>query len=306
MKPRQVITFSLSLLLLLNCKTQFAQAGGSDDSDNHAKGKTGKGFHFGLFVGSLFANKYTANLYDGYGIDADGFKHDFTSSDMNRKINFEYGGGNGLPDRIAPALNCNPGEWTFDQTDMPVNMKYTPAISVGLEMRYGMTSRDAIILNANGTKLTATGDFTIVVNQPQIGIVVPNSIRTFPIIGGEQRLVLQLGYQRILGDNDKLNCFLEGGATFSMAKFDQNIININGLVIDLSTYYNTLGNVEYHAKNLTGVGFGAFAGFGINLAMSPKWTVQLVYDPSLEKINIGQGPEYTLQHSVGLRAYYVL
>jgi hypothetical protein len=280
----------------------------AQDAGNDSEGKKNvKGFHFGFFVGSLFANKYTANLYDGYGLDADGNKNDFANSAMNRKIHFEYGGDNGQPDRIAPALGVNHSDWSFDNTDMPVNMKYSPSIFVGLQTRYCASNKDAILFNVNGTKLTANGEFTITTTAPTVGTTqYPTNIRTFPIIGGEQRLILQLGYQRILGDNDKLNCFVEGGLGFTMVKFNKNVIQINNLLIDLTTYYNYQGYVDYRAKNLTGVSFGAFAGLGLNLSLSPKWTVQLVYNPSYENINIGVAPALKLQNALGLRAYYNL
>jgi hypothetical protein len=295
--------FFWGLLLTLSTLAQAQQDAGNDTP---SKSKS-KGFHFGFIVGSLFANKYTASLYDGYGLDADGFKNDFSNSAMNRKINWEYGGGNGQPDRIAVALGVNHSDWTFDETDMPINMHYTPAIFVGLQTRYCFNNKDALLLNANGTKLTANGDFTITTTAPTVGTTqYPQNIKTFPIIGGEQRLDLQMGYQRIMGDNDKLNFFMEGGLTFTMVKFNRNIIQINNLAIDLSTYYNYQGYVEYRAKNLTGVSFGAFAGMGLNLSISPKWIIQLVYNPAFEKINIGVDPAYKLQHALGLRAYYNL
>ncbi|MFI5148296.1 MAG: hypothetical protein ACHQRM_01075 [Bacteroidia bacterium] len=279
----------------------FAQGGG-----NETGSKKGKGFHFGLGIGSFFASKYTAGLYDGYGLDLDGNKNDFDNSAMNRKINYEYGGGNGLPDRISPALNLNRSDWTFGPGDMPINLKYNPAIVIGLDMRYGITNKDVIICNVNASQLSVNGQFTITTNVYVPGNQYQNSILYFPIIGGEQRLMTQLGYQRIMGDNDVLNFFMEGGMVFTMAKYMKNMIQINGLNIDLTTYYNNYGYVEYKARNLTGVSFGAFAGMGLNLTLSRKWLMQLVYDPSYEKINMGPDAKYTFQHTFGLRAYYIL
>jgi hypothetical protein len=303
---RQLICFLFASSFALSPFASLAQ--GPDDGYTKApvKSKNGKGFHFGLYMGSLFANRYTASTYDGYGFDVDGYKHDFSNSAMNQKINYEYGGGNGQTDRIAQALGVNHGDWTFGESDMPVNMKYNASFMVGLDMRYGLNKRSGLILNVNGSKMNVGGNFTITTTSTQIGIPVSNQIRTFSIIGGEQRLVFGLGYQYLLGDNEKVNCFIEGGATCTLVKFDRNLISINSLVIDLTTYYNPQNYITYRAKNLTGVGFGAFAGFGVNLSMSPKWTVQLVYDPSYEKINIGEAPTYKLQHTLGLRAYYIL
>ena len=293
------------LFILFLTKASFAQDAGNDVGVR-GKGKYSKGFHFGLFCGALFANSYSAGLYDGYGLNADGYKNDFANSHMAEKILNEYGGGNGLPDRIAPALNCNHADWAFDQTDMPINMRYNAAIMVGLNMNYQVTPNDAFILNVNGSKLTANGDFTIQVNDPTVGVGSPPLLRTFPIIGGEQRLVFNLGYQRIFGEASQFNFFMEGGLTCTMTKFMTNTININGLIIDLNTYYDTRGYVYYQQKNLTGIGWGAFAGLGFNINISPKWQVQLVYDPSYEKVNIGVDAKNTFQHTAGLRAYYKL
>ncbi|HXC06870.1 MAG TPA: hypothetical protein VNZ86_19060 [Bacteroidia bacterium] len=296
----------LSLFLIL-CLAELpfrslAQVEGNESGSS----RKGKGFHFGLGIGSFFANKYNASLYDGYGLDINGNKNDFDNSAMNRKINYEYGGGNGLPDRISPALNLNRSDWSFDQTDMPLSIKYNPAIEIGLDMRYGITSKDIIICNINAAQLTASGQFTITTNVYIPGNQYQQSILYFPIIGGEQRLMTQLGYQRIMGDNDMFNFFMEGGMVCTMSKFTKNQIQINGLNIDLTTYYDNYGYVAYRANNITGIGFGAFAGMGINLTLGKKWIMQLVYDPSMEKVNMGPDPKYTFQNTLGLRAYYNL
>jgi len=278
-----------------------AQSSGGDDSPGKIKRK----FNVGFYVGSFFTNKYTAGLYDGYGYDVLGEKMDFADSFMYRRINNDYGGGNGQQDLIAQALGVNHGDWTFeDPRDMPINLKYNVAIMAGIQTRYCIDKKNSLLFNANATKLTVNGDFIIEVNTPTIGIAPQTTYRPFSLIGGERRAMLQLGYQRILGDNDKLNVFLEGGLEANMAKFDRNIININGLQIDLSAYYSLPEYATFKAKNLTGIGMGVFAGIGVNLSMSRKWTVQLVYNPSYDRINIGVDPKPVLQNSIGLRAYY--
>ena len=87
-----------------------------------------KGFHLGLQAGTYFANKYTCNLYDGYGIDMYGNRNDFIHSFMYQSIVNYYGGGNGQTDRIALALGVNPGQWSFNEVDMPINLKYNVAL----------------------------------------------------------------------------------------------------------------------------------------------------------------------------------
>ncbi len=265
-----------------------------------------KGFYAGFYVGSLFANAVTAEIYDGYGYDLNGKKNDFSNSFMRRRIVDDYGGRYGLPDLIAKELNVNPGEWNFDGSDMPVNLQYNIAIMVGLHSRYCLNKKDAVQFNVNATKLTVAGNFTITTTTTTQAMNTPANIQTFDISGSEERLMFQLGFQRILGDDEKLNFFIEGGPAITLARFNNNLIRIKNLEIDLTSYYNLPGYVNYRASNLTGIGLGAYAGLGINLSMSPKWTIQLVYSPSLERINIGEGAPLSLQHALGLRAYYNL
>lgn len=302
--PRNIFTTVLALLIF--CSASFSQ----DDEAPTPVSKTKRGFHAGLFVGTLFANKYTASLYDGYGFDLGGHKNNFDNSAMQRKIVVEYGGNHGAqPDRIAQSLNVNSTDWQFTESDMPINLKYNVAFLLGLNTRYCINNKNAIILNVNAAKLSVTGSFTITLLTSSINATTPGyqNFKTFTIIGAEQRLLFQLGYQYIFGDSeDPFNFFVEGGLACSLAKYDKNQIIINSLQIDLRVYYDQLGYQTFRAKNMTGVGFGAFGGFGLNLSASQKWTIQLLYAPSLENINIGEYSKETLQHAVGLRAYYNL
>ena len=272
------------------------------------KSKGAKGFHAGLFVGSYYANKYTSKLYDGWGYDVDGKRNDFTNSFMNRRINYDFGGGYGQIDQVALALGVNHGEWSFDETDMPTKMKYTSTFIYGVQMNYGFTKKDALVININAAKINAGGNFTITVLNPLIGPQQPGykDLRTFSITGSEQRLIMQTGYRRILGENEILNFFVEAGPSFNFTKYIRNQITINNLPIDMAFYYTQQYYPTYRASYLRGTGWGAFGSIGLNLTANPKWTLQFLYNPSFEKINIGEEPKITLQNSFGLRAFYNL
>ncbi len=265
-----------------------------------------RGFHIGLQAGTLFANKYTTNLYNGYGFDPNGNQNNFTNSFLNQIL--QYYAGNGVqPDLIAQALGVTPGTWSFGQQDMPVNLRYNIAIQVGLNTRYCFDNKTAIIYNLNATKLSVNGDFTIETQVPvnSNGFQGASNVNTFSIIGGEERLINQLGFQRILGDNPLLNFFVEGGVDMTLAKYLRNQVIINNLTIDIgSPYYSQPAYGHFRDHGLLGVGFGGFAGIGLNLTLSSKYVIQLVYNPSYDKINIGYIPKFTLQQSVGFRAYY--
>lgn len=294
------------LILLLTFSSSVLKAQENTEGETPENNGKEKSFKVGLFVGSYFANKYTAGAYDGYGFDIDGIRNtSFEKSYMYEKIIMQYGGGYGQVDQIALALNvANNTEWYFTKDDMPMNMHYTPAFLLGLQCRYSVDKKNGISLNLNAAKISVSGNFTISTKPPTGSTQINNSIQTFGIKGGEQRLMIQIGYNRIFGDNEKANFFAEGGLNMTYSQFDKNEILINNLHIDLLEFYDYQGIQAGYTKKPRGMGFGAYAGAGINITMSEKFTVQLLYSPSFEGIKIGDNQKLKWQHSVGLRAYY--
>jgi|GEM_PF-496543 len=307
-KVIKAIFLFVSMLGVSN--TLLAQDTTSTDDDGPKKTKMRKGFQVGFQVGTCLANKYTAALYNGYGLDVYGNQNTFPNSLMYQQIVNVYGGANGYgTDRIAQALNVAPGTWGFGQQDMPYNIKYNIAFTAGGQMRYAVTTRDAILVNANTARISITGDFTIETTPPATSNSFQNTtnIQAFPIIGSEQRTTIQIGYQHIFGDDDsRVGFFMEGGLNINLDKMMTNQLNINGLIIDLKAAYAAeFSNYSaLSSKRISGVGFGGFLGAGMNINISPKWLVQLVYNPSFDKINIGADPKFTFQNALSLRGYY--
>ncbi len=296
------IFLSVFILLIISSNA-FSQ----DDQDEEEirPGRKSK-FLTGFYVGSYFANKYSASTYNGYGFDLEGNRYSFENSLMNQKINLEYGYGRGNYDYIAEAIGVDQRQWVFAESDMPVNMRYVPGIMVGFNFKVPVDSKSAFLFNVNGSKIGVEGNFTITtLRPPTANPANNNNIQTFPIKGAEQRLMFQLGFQHLLGDDEKLNFFLEAGFVGTLSKFDRNMIYINNLQIDLTYYLNqTQYAAPGPARRPVGFGVGAFAGFGANVNINPKFTLQLLYNPSYEKVNIGTGPKLKLQNALGLRVYY--
>jgi hypothetical protein len=307
MKFQILLLKMLLLFSIIGNTTVIAQDNDSDEISTDQP-KANKKFVLGLYIGSLMANQYTAGMYDGYGFDQDGNKNSFDNSWMNQKINFQYGYQNqsGQPDQIAEQLNVPPGTWSFGPDNMPRNMRYQPAFTVGLNTRYSVDKMNAIIINVNASKLVVSGNFTIETPQPANSTQMnSNTIQTFSIIGGEQRLVLNFGYQHFFGNEEaRFNAFVEGGLTAALAKFSSNTVIINSLTIDLTSYYNNIYNTQPPVRRPIGMGFGAFGGLGINIKTNTKYSAQVVYNPSFERINIGFDPQLKLQNAIGLRFYY--
>ncbi len=272
-----------------------------------------KGFHAGLFIGAFWANKNTAYLYDGYGFDQNGQRNTFGNSVLYNQIVNVYGGGYGGIDLIAQLLNVDHKDWYFNEQDMPTNLKYTTTYLVGLNTRYQINKKASITLNINATKLVVNGKFTISsATTNNNGFQSQAKQNQFTITGAEQRLMMQLGYQRILGKHEKLNFMVEGGLNIILSKVQKNEAYLNSdlyngsnnINIDLMSIYNQVPYNYYSAKYFVGAGIGAFGGLGFHLTINPKYTIQLLYNPSYDRISLGYNPSFKLQHGVGLRVYY--
>ena len=202
MKKNAWLAVALIVALGNSISAQEANEEGSLEETTPMKKKR---FHVGLYVSSYFANKYTAHVYDGYGYDLGGAPNTFENSFMNNKIYYQYGGRNGQPDLIAEALGVQPGQWSFNESDMPVNMRYNIAFMVGINGRLKVSDNGAIIMNANASKLSVSGNFTIT-TIPQLNAnQLQKTVQTFAIKGGEQRILLQAGYQHLAGDAEEKN-----------------------------------------------------------------------------------------------------
>ncbi|CAN5677249.1 hypothetical protein BH11BAC1_BH11BAC1_10910 [soil metagenome] len=302
---KSTLTLLISFLIILNFSMQASAQDENNDEDSTISYKGARGFHIGFYMGAFFPNKNSTIIYDGYGYDVNGNRNEFSNSFMYRRIVTENDPNNGGTDRIATELGVvNHEDWSFDETDMPTNLKYSTAFLFGLALNYGLDQKQSIIANLNFAKLRVTGNFTIETRSstnPQLG----DKNYQFALVGSEQRMMFQLGYSRILGDNEKGNFFIEAGLCVNNAKVEKNFVQINNLELDLTSFdQNVVGGSSVYVGHYTGWGFGAFAGVGLNLTMNPKYTIQFLYTPSYETINLGQDPVTAIQHSIGLRAYY--
>jgi hypothetical protein len=304
--------FLISLLLL--CNISFAQENDSLIEDETSVKQKQKSFHAGVYVGSYWANKSSASLFDGYGFDEFGVRNTFANSLLYNQIVNVYGGGYNGVDLIAQLLNVDHKDWYFNEQDMPTNLRYTTTFLVGLNTRFQVDKKTNITFNINASKLIVNGKFTISSTTTSNGFQSQPIQNQFTITGGEQRLMMQLGYQKIIGNNKKLNFMLEGGLNVIFSKAQKNIAYLtsssfngaNNITIDLMSIYNQQPYNTYSPKYLIGAGIGAFGGIGLHLTINPKYTVQLLYSPSYDRISIGYNPKFRMQNGFGLRFYYNL
>ncbi|MFN2429724.1 MAG: hypothetical protein ABR574_06895 [Cryomorphaceae bacterium] len=270
-----------------------------------------KGIYFGLNLGIYFANESTSRIYSGYGYQRDGVINNFSNSWLNQAIQ----GSPQAEDRTSDAMGLAPGEWIFDETDMPGLMTFNPAFMWAGHIRYMFNSDFGMFAEVGGANPVAVGEFTIQNLNPSADPLQDQRLRRFGIRGEEERLFVSLGLHKVLlreslerqGISTTILPYVDLGFNVTFTKFEANFIDLetpNGIV-DLTNNFNNQGQFLDNANLLTGSGFGGFGGVGAQVTLGSKFTLNFGYVASLSQITLGEVSERSIQHQVVLRAIYM-
>ncbi|MFN5621472.1 MAG: hypothetical protein ACK478_09235 [Flavobacteriales bacterium] len=265
---------TLSLLSFFACGEVSAQAqqrlfsGLSPNSfvyeDDEEQEDTLQGLSFGLNIGSYFANGETANIYNGSGPFAE---------DVNAAANVRW---YSIPERIGidgPFAQSNDireiqnfyntQTYSFPFDYAPTNMRYNPAMYVGLNLKWNFNRYAAVLMNVNACKLKAVGQFTM--QLPPTSQTAQNNVgpTLLSIAGEEQRFNINLGYRQGWMMGDYSNFFVQVGGSMLGTKWMRNYVLVADRQFDLITSSFVAGQTPMSATPNTGVGFGAFVQTGV-------------------------------------------
>lgn len=252
----------LSLIFVLHSSLSTAQQGFSFKyplaslkksiillDDLSKKKNSDNGFYFGANLGFYFANRHNAAYYSGAGVNS----VDSTISLLKAPLNYY---------QIKQALN----DYDFWLAELPSKMNYNPAFLLGVYIKYTMEN-SGIIVQFNFSRLKASDVFTLEVDDP-------NNYSSDPVYkqesiwGTEQRAYIDLGYSYTFSPGSTYRPFIQLGANLTDTKYLDNRINIEGQEYSITNYY-----YAYHKIEQGGVGFGAFAGGGMNLIFSESISI---------------------------------
>jgi hypothetical protein len=220
-----------------------------------------KGFSFGVRLGSYFASRNTADFYNGSGYYQSGVNYaGVRAYTIEERLN--------LTTQQTASINNYFGSSSFKipYDSSPTGMRYNPAFSVGLDLRYRTDRFSSWILQFQTAKLVAAERFTVqFLGTPQL-INAQSDIRLFSITGSEQRFQLALGYRQGWEVNEMVDFFFQPGFTFSGVKVNNNQIHIAGQDLDLFLgAYNPYQLQSYVPQTRTGFGAGFGTGFEFEL-----------------------------------------
>jgi hypothetical protein len=267
------------------------------------------GLVVGLNLGFYQANPNTASIYGGYGFDRDGARLNFGQSWLNQAIQ----GNPEFRRRTSDAVGLADGEWIFDESDMPAEMRFRPSFMWGGHFRYLFNPDFGVFVEVNGTNPVTVGEFTI--QTPALNpIGQVGSLQRFQIRGEEQRLIFTLGASKVLGRKERerqgkstsILPIVDFGLNSTFSRFEENLINLGDLVgpVDLTVFFQQQGIAIDEARILTGVGIGGFASGGIQIHLGGDIMIDVLYRASLEQVRLGEWNERGFQHVFILRALW--
>lgn len=257
-----------------------------DEDDEEEEEDTIRGFSFGLNVGVYFANKKTANFYNGAC-----YENEFIDVNEVRCYSIEERLGatdnqnfDQTYNQVVQEVGNGATGFTVPYDSYPQNMRYNPAFVVGLHIKYNFNRYSAIIFNINTVKLKTSDKFSLQFFGGPIPQNQQSDIRLYTITGSEQRFNLNLGYRQGWMMGDKSNFYLQGGASMLGTQFEKNQVLLNeSLKYDLFVGIQNQ-QINTATQQRTDIGFGGYGAMGFEFWFNGKYTMDLSFGLSRDKV----------------------
>jgi hypothetical protein len=305
---RKILAFVL--FVLVTTSSSFGQVYNYADGEGPVDPDSIQGLFIGLNIGYYFANNNSARIYGGYGYQRDGTINDFA----NAWLNISLQGNPELRRRTSEALGLADGEWAFTEDDMPGVMQFSGSFMWAGHLRYMFDADFGMFAEVGGTNPVTVGEFTIQTFGVSPDPSQNQPLRTFGIRGEEQRLFINLGLHRVLfrealekqKKSTTILPYIDAGINFTFTRFEENFYSLDdGVVRDLTLFFNQQNQFIDQANLLTGSGYGAFVSVGGQITLGSRFTLNIGYNASFEQIRLGEVNERGLQSQIVLKAIYM-
>lgn len=247
------------------------------------------GFFVGLNFGGYFANKSPAAFYSG-----------IPPNDI-----FIYLNNPNIYNNIVEAL----GGYDFTLAEYADDLRYNPALMLGINLRYRMGAFSAINADFNYASLRAEDVIVLDVDRPNPNGTIDDVFEPYPIWGKEERFVLSLGIQNNLADPGPLVGYVELGGLLTSTKAKENKFSIGDPDGGFGTVeYNILrpelvNNQYVPGRQPTTTSFGFYGSLGVN-AEFENVILDVGYRASFEKVAYTENDKPGLHHSVLIKFLY--
>ena len=258
---------------------------GDDDDYTYA---TREGVEFGVNIGVYRGFPLSAYFYDGAG--------DHQLSDAGSRIwgiqeRLQQLQGQQLTHPVTGILNEFPA-WNI--YSLPL-MQYKPSMFFGLKAAKFWNPETAVVCHVDVAQVTAEGSWSLSTGLLPDQGQGNEDVRTFPIIGKEQRLNIALGYRTSIYIAEGASWAFELGGLANAVAIEENYIvmspNVGNALYEvnlLTAIGNGAGGQLSPASNvLTQWGTGFYSSLGLAVEFEEGGHVELNVRASRDNINLG-------------------
>ena len=257
-----------------------------------------KGFSIGLNFGVHFAHKSSATFYTGNRF--------ITPNDI---CIFLPCAGVAVNEPVYNTLVEEIGGFQFVLEDWGNDLRYDPALTLGLNLRYRLGAFTTIQTDLTYANLRAQGVIVLNVDRPNPNGTADDYFESYPIWGKEQRFTLTPGVQLYLSDPSDFVPYFDIGAVITSTRVTENRFRVGNREYSILRP-QTLNGQIINQNQQTANGFGAYSGLGAVIKFE-KVLVDFGYRASLEKVPFRRlDPEFadqdkrSLHHSITLKFIY--
>ncbi len=245
-----------------------------------------RGLVFGINMGMLKGNGYSALYYNGHPSNENNIKYIIDNSYYYNEIKHQ--------------LN----ERNYKLHSVPTTMSYDISMLIGFYARYNFNNTTGIFIQFNYSKLNTTGEFALEIDS--VNFTSEPSLRYFPIYGQEQRTYIDVGLQKQWFLGELTNFFVEGGINFTNVLVKKSGIIINDLDYSIVNVYGSQqytpnsGMQPYDVKQ-GGIGIGFFGGAGISIKFNDNVSIEPAFNVYYQSINLPGYDQHRLNYSIFMR-----
>ncbi|MEC7950958.1 MAG: hypothetical protein VX190_06330, partial [Bacteroidota bacterium] len=247
-----------------------------------------EGLEFGVNIGVYRGFPQAAYFYDGAG--------DHELSDVGAQIwgireRLQQLQGQQLTHPVTGILNEFPA-WNI--YSLPL-MQYKPSMFFGLKAAKFWNPETAVVCHVDVAQVTAEGSWSLSTGLLPDQGQGNEDVRTFPIIGKEQRLNIALGYRTSIYIAEGASWAFELGGLANAVAIEENYIvmspNVGNALYEvnlLTAIGNGAGGQLSPASNvLTQWGTGFYSSLGLAVEFEEGGHVELNVRASRDNINLG-------------------
>lgn len=251
------------------------------------RGVDKRGLTFGINMGMFKGNSYNAMNYNGDTVRNENsinyiLKNQYHYNDIKQRLN----------------------QRNFKLYALPANMSYDASIMVGFYARYNYNNTTGYFISFNFSKLNTNGVFSLSIDSATF--TSEPALRYFTIYGQEERTYIDFGLHKEFFLGEKSNFFVEGGINFTNTLVKKNGIIIGDLDYSIINVYGKQpytpgsGAIPYEVRQ-GGIGFGFFAGGGVNLNFNDKISIDPGFNLYYQSISLLGYEQYRLNYYLYVR-----